>query len=263
MTIEIDRDSSTPIFRQIEEHILKGIQNGDMEPGDRIPSQNKLARECQVSRATVQRALEHLIMEDVLYSQPGKGIYVASPPERQRLPVLQSFSQSFRAMGHRVRADLLLSETITVSPYVARSLALADGEDVIRVKRLQHVDDQPMMLETVYLAADRFQAVMERDLRHESLLQIVQEVGGVRIGGSSVAIEAGVANWEEARILNVQGGNPLLTVEEIDYDTDEQPIRFSRNKFRGDQFRAVASTVNGDITLEYRLRPGAVNIALL
>ncbi|MDQ4075640.1 MAG: GntR family transcriptional regulator [Chloroflexota bacterium] len=262
--VDIDRASSTPIFRQIESHILRGIREGQIKPGDRIPSQNDLARECQVSRATVQRALERLIMDDVLYYQPGKGLYVTSPVERQRLPILQSFTQILRSLGHRVEADLLLAEEIAASPPVAGALALAEGSEVILVKRLQYANGEPMMLQTVYLEAARFRRVLERDLRNESLTEIIQEIGGIYIEGSVVTFGAGVANWEEARTLNIQAGNPLLTIEEIDCDGKERPVRFSRIKLRGDRFRATANTFkeNG-ISLEYRLQPGTVSITLL
>jgi GntR family transcriptional regulator len=262
--VDIDRTSSTPIFRQIENYILQGIRDGRIKPGGRIPSQYELARECQVSRATVQRAIERLILDDVLYYQPGKGIYVASPAERQRLPILQSFSQSLRALGHSVRADLLLAEQVTPSRPVSDALRLPDGVDVIMVKRLQYANDDPVILQTVFLDAERFQPLLERDLRRESLTQAMQEVGQLYIEGSSVAIGAGVANWEEARTLNIQAGNPVLTIEEVDFDGEQQPARFSRIKLRGDRFRAVANTLNQDgISLEYRLQPGTLSIALL
>ncbi len=68
-TIQIDRASPTPIFQQVEEQILRNIQNGGLKPGDRIPSQYEIARECHVSRATVQKALDRLIRDEVLYYQ--------------------------------------------------------------------------------------------------------------------------------------------------------------------------------------------------
>jgi GntR family transcriptional regulator len=264
LTISVDRNSPMPIFRQIEDFILTGIRSGTIRPGDRIPSQYEIAHECQVSRATVQKAIDRLVMDQVLFHQPGKGIFVAAPTERQRLPLLQSFSQSLQALGHQVNADLLLTEQTLTTPQIAETLSLLPDAQVIRIQRLQYVNRQPMMLQVVYLEAERFQGVLARDLRRESLTAIIQEVGQTTIAGSTIAIESSVANWEEARTLNVQAGNPLLTIEEVDYEASGRPIRFSRNKFRGDRFRAVATTMQErEIVLEYRLPPDTVSIPLL
>lgn len=263
-TIQIDRTSPMPIFRQVEEQILSGIQNGTLKPGERIPSQYELARVCQVSRATVQKALDRLIREEVLYYQQGKGIFVAPPTERQRLPVLQSVSQSLRALGYRVHADLLLIEEIEASGSVADALSLTPEARVIHVKRLQYANDEPIVLQETYLEAARFQGVWDHDLRLESLTAIVQQLGDLYLKGSSVAIGAREANWEEGRTLNIQAGTSLLTIEEIDYDGSEEPVRFSRNKLRSDRFRVVINTLDvNKMSLEYRLLPGTVVIALL
>ena len=263
-SLQIDRDSPTPIFRQIEEYVLQGIESGDIKPGDRIPSQYELAQMSQASRATVQKALDRLIVEQILYYQPGKGIYVTEPAVRQRLPVLQSVSQSLRVLGYEVRADLLLSEQREIGGYVGKTLGLGDRSEIIHVKRLQYVNGEPVMLQDVFLEAARFQGILERDLRQEPLIEIIQEVGAVAIAGSSIAISSGSANWEESRTLNIQAGSPLLTIEEIDFADENAPVRFSRNKLRGDRFRAIASTLNDhDLHLEYSHQSGAVTIALL
>ncbi len=263
-TLEINRNSPKPIFRQIEEYILEGIQSGEIKPGDRIPSQYEMARMSRVSRATVQKALDRLIMEEILYYQPGKGIYVSEPAIRQRLPILQSVSQSLRVLGHQVQADLLLAEQIEAGGYVTQALGLAGRHDIVHIKRLQYVNGEPIMLQDVYLEAARFLDILDHDLRRGSLTELIQIIGGVTIAGSNITIGSSVANWEEARTLNVQAGLSLLTIEEVDCDSEGRPIRYSRNKFRGDRFQAVASTLgDGEVTLEYRMQPGTVSIALI
>jgi len=262
-SIQIDRSSPTPVFRHVEEQILKGIQNGDLKPGDRIPSQYELARECQVSRATVQKALDRLIQDELLYYQQGKGIFVATPPERQRLPILQSISKSLKVLGYKVHADLLLIEEIEASTAVCDALHLVGKARVIHIKRLQYANGEPLVFQEVFLEAERFRGVRDYDLRQEALTEIVQQVGDVSIKGSSVGIGAKEASWEEARILGIQAGTALITIEEIDYDSDDQPVRLSRNRMRSDRIRVVANTLNEyRISLEYRFQPGTVVIAL-
>ncbi len=147
---------------------------------------------------------------------------------------------------------------------VAKALALPTDTEVFHIKRLQYANDEPIVLQEVYLEAGRFYDIRNHDLRQEALTEVIQKVGKVSVVGSSVAISAQEANWEESRILDIQAGMSLLTIEEIDYAANEQPVRYSRNKLRSDRFRVVASTLNEyKISLEYRLQPGTVVIAVL
>ena len=261
--VQIDRNSPKPIFRQLEEQILASIQNGSLKPGDRIPSQYELAKACQVSRATVQKAIDRLIMDELLYFQQGKGIYVAPTPRRQHLPLLQSIDQSLRALGHDVRADLLLLEEIEASRYVGENLALPLTTPVFHIKRLQYVNDEPVVLREAYIEAGRFPGVTEGDLRRSALTDVIQDMGVVQLTGASLAIGSRNANWEESRTLNIEAGASLLTIEEIDYDEHDRPVHYSRNKLRSDRFRVIADALSEyKIALEFRSQPGTVNINL-
>lgn len=261
--IRVDRQSPVPIFRQLEEQILYYIQTGDLKPGDRIPSQYELSRDCQISRATVQKALDHLMADEVLYFRQGKGIYVAAPVERQRLPVLQSISNSLRDLGHKVHADLLQAEETEASSYVAKALRLLPRSPVIYIRRLQYIDDTPAVLQESHLEAERFRGIMAFDLRQQGLTQAMHSVGDLVIRESTLAIGAQDTNWEESRIMNIQAGSSLLTIEELDFEEEMKPVRLSRNKLRSDRFRVLASTMQDcRISLEYRLQPGIVNFDL-
>lgn len=259
--VQIDRSSPTPIFRQLEEQILESIQNGDLKPGDRIPSQYELARECQVSRATVQKAIDRLIMDDFLYFQQGKGIYVATPSKFERLPILQSIDHSLRDFGYEIHADLLLLEEMKASGHVAEKLALQSGASVFHIKRLLYVNDEPMASQEAYLDAIRFRGIDEDSLRQMAFTELIQEVGNSNLKGATVAFGARNANWEESRALNIEVGVSLLTIEEVDFGLNDHPLHYGRNRLRSDRFRLIANvTSENRICLEFRSQPGTISI---
>ncbi len=77
----IDLKDSTPLYQQIVNDIKLKINGGALSVGDKIPSQNELARTYDVSLITVKKALAELINETVLFSRVGKGTYVARKPQ--------------------------------------------------------------------------------------------------------------------------------------------------------------------------------------
>ncbi|MCJ7495312.1 MAG: GntR family transcriptional regulator, partial [Deltaproteobacteria bacterium] len=65
-----------PIYFQIKQTIKGWLINKEFIPGEKIPSENELAKRFKVSRLTVRRAIAQLIQEGFLFSKRGKGTFV-------------------------------------------------------------------------------------------------------------------------------------------------------------------------------------------
>src|SRR5258708_20028640 len=74
--IQIDRDSSAPIYAQIYESLRQAIVNQQLGPGLKLPSTRDLATLLDVSRNTVLNAFDQLIAEGYLQTRERSGIYI-------------------------------------------------------------------------------------------------------------------------------------------------------------------------------------------
>src|SRR5271166_4926978 len=85
--IALDDHSKTPIYRQIYEWFRRAILDGQMRPGQRVPSTRSLAAELKVSRVPVLNAYEQLLAEGYFETFVGAGTCVArSIPDDARSP---------------------------------------------------------------------------------------------------------------------------------------------------------------------------------
>ena len=75
--IALDRGSQKPIYRQLYDWFRQAILNGQLRPGQRIPSTRGLAAELRVSRIPVLGAFEQLHAEGYLQTFKGSGTVVA------------------------------------------------------------------------------------------------------------------------------------------------------------------------------------------
>ncbi len=75
----IDRESDTPLYIQIRNHIRTAIAAGDLRPGDRLPPVAALAKEIGVTQATVRRALQDLGAAGLTACHVGRGTFVQDP----------------------------------------------------------------------------------------------------------------------------------------------------------------------------------------
>ena len=75
--LNLERKSSTPLTRQLENRIRKAIIDGTLPQTTRMPSTSQLAKDIGVSRLTTKTAFEQLISEGFLEARHGSGTYVA------------------------------------------------------------------------------------------------------------------------------------------------------------------------------------------
>lgn len=75
--IAIDRDSATPLHRQIYGAFRQGIVSGRLRRGQRIPSTRALSAELRVSRFPVLNAYAQLLAEGFFTSRVGAGTIVS------------------------------------------------------------------------------------------------------------------------------------------------------------------------------------------
>ena len=68
--------SDLPIYSQLVEQISLGIVSGEFPPGAKLPSVRDLAMEAGVNPNTMQRALQELEREGMVYSQRTAGRFV-------------------------------------------------------------------------------------------------------------------------------------------------------------------------------------------
>lgn len=87
--MEINKHSSTPLYAQVRELILKRIREGDYKPGSRIPSEMKLCNSLGLSRPTVRQAIQGLVDSGYLVIKKGRGTFVVEEPSPT---VLQNFN---------------------------------------------------------------------------------------------------------------------------------------------------------------------------
>ena len=69
-------DNGKPKYFSLMEQLRSDIMSGAIRPGEKLPSEQELSEQFQVSRQTVRRALEELVKENIVESRRGSGSYI-------------------------------------------------------------------------------------------------------------------------------------------------------------------------------------------
>ena len=89
-----------PIYSQLIRRIKQGIVSGDLTPGERLPSVRDLAAEAGVNPNTMQRALQELEREGMVFSQRTAGRFVT-----EDVTLIEGAKRSFAAEHIRAFRD--------------------------------------------------------------------------------------------------------------------------------------------------------------
>ncbi len=241
------RASPVPLYIQIEEELRGQIESGELGPLAQVPSETDLADRFSVSRMTARKALDRLVGDGMLFRQPGKGTFVA-PLKMSHQPTQGlSFSAAMRGQGLTVTTEVLEAGTVRAPLNVARLLALAPGSQVVFLRRLRRVGGVPAAIHLSYLPG-RLSALLDSDLSG-SLSDLMASIGA-RVERSEDRVEAVLATGEEATLLGLPSGSPLVFIRGVAFSAANEPVRYSEALYPGH-----AWTFRVDNTREADLRP--------
>ncbi|HYM84964.1 MAG TPA: GntR family transcriptional regulator [Candidatus Dormibacteraeota bacterium] len=229
----MSRGSWLPQYREIENALRARVAT--MRPGDRLPSDTDLCREFGVSRMTARNAMQRLADDGLVRRIPGLGSFVVEPPAHRYADRLTPFSQEMRSQGRVPSSRLLERETRPATEADARALELRPGEPVIVVRRLRLADGIAIAVETAILARRTGGVVMAADLEAGSLHEALARDGLVlRRGKATITAEG--ASDEDARLLGVPEGEPLLVERRVIVDVHGRPVEATESRYPGDRY---------------------------
>ena len=237
-----------PRYYEIEQALRARI--ADLRPDDPLPSDAMLCQEFGVSRMTARNAVQRLSQEGLVYRVPGRGTFVAEPPVHRQAGHLLSFTEEMRRRGRVPSSQLLAREVRDPGPAEASRLQLDPGAEVIAVRRLRVADDEPVAIEEAVFPAAIAPLIEHADLEHASLHDTLVEGGHVpTMGRARLCAEA--AGPQDAPLLDVPEGSPLLVEKRVIHDQDGRPLELCESRYVGDrygldvQFDVELSSSNG------------------
>jgi GntR family transcriptional regulator len=238
--IQTNMQTRLPKYMQIQTSISNWIAQGDINPGDQIPSERELSQQFKVSRMTVRQAISNLVNLGVLQRNHGVGTFVSRLKIEHDIGQLVSFTESTLRRGLNPSGKLLEFAHLLADEKLARALHVNIGEKLSCLVRVRFANNEPLVLERCYFPCSRFPQIEKYDLENQSMYHIWREEYGVTFGKMRQTLEPVAATEYEAHILGVPVGFYLMLVERITFDSDDQPVEYARDVHRGDKSRFIA-----------------------
>jgi DNA-binding GntR family transcriptional regulator len=240
LPLDLDRASPVPLYFQVAQQIEEAIERGDLGPGARLDNEIQLADRLGLSRPTVRRAIQELVQKGLLVRKQGVGTQVVHGQVKRSVE-LTSLYDDLARKKQKPTTGVLLFETVTAPDDVAVRLGLPVGSAVVRLERLRSAMGEPLAILRNWIPVGlvRFTA---NDLEQGGLYARLRSAG-VRICVASQSIGAKAAGTEEARLLEVKRGAPLLTMDRTTYDDTGRAVEFGHHVYRSDSYSFETTVV--------------------
>lgn len=232
-----------PRAEEVRRWFLAQLSTGAWRPGQRTGGERELAAELGVSRSSVRRALAALEADGVVRRVPGRGggTFVAADKVERDLSRIVGVPALLRDQGFTAGSRLLSAAVVTADEPTAAALGLASQALVYDVVRIRLADGLPISLEHARLPAERFPDLLEQPLSG-SLYELLERRFDSAPVEAEERIEVVPATADEARILAVEPGSPLLSIVRTSRAADGTAIEHSHDLFRADRTTITVRT---------------------
>lgn len=210
----------------------------DLQVGDALPSERRLATELGVSRPTLRAVIDELVREGLLLRRHGSGTYVAEP--KIALPLtMTSFSEDMTRRGMRPGSRVVAFELQAAGAKLGQRLQVSPVDEVWVITRLRLADDETMAIEWLHAPRRLLSDLRREELSDHSYYELLRERRGITIASGVQTIEPTVTSPEEAELLGVPVHSPAFLFERTTTSDGGEVVEFVRSVYRGDRYRLV------------------------
>jgi GntR family transcriptional regulator len=225
--------NGTPAYKRIQNTIRKRIDASELKPGDSVASERELAKTHKVSLMTARHALAGLEREGVVERRRGAGTFVATP--KIHFNKLMSYTEHMSSRGLAPRSRVLLAKIVEDEQEVAARLSLPATSRMVKIARLRLTDQEPFALETCYLPAAEFSALVAAPLGRCSLFGALENDYGVELAYADEEIDATHADAQVAEMLALPKGSALLRIRQVIYSTKGKATIYGVGYYRSER----------------------------
>ncbi|MFJ6460001.1 GntR family transcriptional regulator [Streptomyces sp. NPDC091387] len=247
MTPSGNAESQPPASRLIAQALRSAIESGELQPGDRVPSERTLAEQYGAARNTAREAIRLLAEQGLVVAKHGRGVFVREPRRlfrfgsdryslKNRETGLTPFRLEAKRQGKTARIDVpSIAREVPPSDVAERLGVPPEERSVVHRENHYFADDEPVQIVSTYLkwAEAEGTLLMEAKSGPNGIYGRLEELGHAMTTIRDEII-ARMPTPHEAAVLGLSAGVPVLEVLHTSFDQEGAAFEVSRYVHRSD-----------------------------
>lgn len=226
------------LHRKIYHALKDKITSGELQPGEKLSNQHTMAKTFKTSRVTVQKAINLLKAEDLVYTVKGQGTFVSESINGNSM--LDSNIDEYFGFTTNYRNQKVINNKIISfherhpDEQELKKLEICENEIVYDIIRLRSSYNDPLRLEYTIMPKSVIPGITE-EILGKSVYQYIQNELQLEIGDTIRKISAQKPDAYDQKYLNCEKDDPILEVEQQVYLKDGRVFEFSQTRQRYDK----------------------------
>ena len=221
--------SKIPLYMSVKKSILKAIQSGVFNQTNQLPTEKFLAEKFNVSRATIRSALQSLEDDNVIKKQQGVGTFLTHKNFllKLRIDKIKGFYQLLGDSGHdpSIREEAVYRKSI--DHRISKQLNVSKDTEVLIIQRTLLGNGKPAIHLREYMTVTSLTRPPKIEALPESIFEISEQFLSQKIEYSISEIIPAIVDRTMMEALGLPEGDPILRLEEIHFNGNNEPIIFS------------------------------------
>ncbi|HEX7557035.1 MAG TPA: GntR family transcriptional regulator [Leptolinea sp.] len=228
-----------PIAEQVHDILRERILKREYAIDQRLPSEEALSTELDVSRATLRTALASLAAEGLVTRRQGDGTYINKHVIEisTRFEGIWEFTQLIEKSGRTPFIKVLNNRLRPVEPHEADVLCLPPDAIVLALDRLFLADNTPVIYSINVLPQTIIKNSYSQEALNLPILQFLDQYCSQQYAYAVADISASVADDALDQLLLVGVGKPLLCFDEVFYNYEGTPLVCATNHYNDKMLR--------------------------
>lgn len=243
--------NTIPKYLTISKEIIQRIESGELEAGDKVPSENELIKTYNVSNTTARKSLLEVELKGWVTRIKGKGTFVLNRSDDKHLTrVLGSFHNDLESFSNNllkegfIPRNIILEKIILengISSNINGRYYIIDGP-VLKIHRLRYADETLLKDETKYISMTCCPKINILDIE-ESLNKIYIDKYQLKLGevqrtlGTTILLPREPENYFDVEI-------PLAVfiLDGAIYTIEGKIVEIEKSYYRGDKYKFSIKT---------------------
>ncbi|HHW57639.1 MAG TPA: GntR family transcriptional regulator [Clostridia bacterium] len=233
------RESTVSLSQEVKKQILEYIERNDLQPNDKLPSENQLTKLFKTSRYTLREALALLKQERIIYKIKGKGTFVNKKPIQIKsgLEYLDSITEIIKKFGYVPGTKWVSIEEKSPTKDMIEKLNLKSKGKVITFKRIRTANGKPAAFLVDTVAKKVLGNRKPEIIIYESLFDYLEKEFGIIIEYAVSEIIPAFSTDEMIKYMGVEKNSLFLLLYQLHYDREGRPIIYSFDYFDPEVFK--------------------------
>jgi GntR family transcriptional regulator len=228
---------------QVLEILIERIVNGVYPPGSKLPPENELREEFNVSRSTIRTAVSRLEDRKLVHRQRGVGTFVSSQPNISNpLNEFIEFPQLIRENGYEPGYQELSAEILEAGEEIRELLQLEPESQILKIRKIFTANDDAIIYVINHIPLWVFKDILTpaeavQPGVTENFIEFFEDRCHQKISHFISTVKAEILKNIAAppSLKNDGPYTPVLVIKEIGYNGSGKPI-VSSNEFHPDDW---------------------------